>query len=144
MTNNILQFFRNALSNHAFSTFCFYFLFTLKKTRVFLPTGNSLLNFNRSSSSSASAGCAQRILHAALSKKLSNTVCSSAIVSSSFRGTPKKWPAVDTINDLRLSSTTIFFVNSRNFVYSCCERCRHGTITKFARNTDEVAVLVAW
>lgn len=92
-----------------------YFL-TLKKTNVFLPIGNSLLNFNSIFSSSSSiSGCAHRILHAALSKKLSSTVSSSLIVSLSFKGTPKKWPAVDTINDLRLSITTIF-VNSGNIL----------------------------
>lgn len=82
---------------------------------MFLPIGNSLLNFNCIFFSSSSAGCAHRILHEALSKKLSNTSSSSLIVSLSFRGTPKKWPAVDTINNLRLSSTTIF-VNSGNIL----------------------------
>lgn len=82
---------------------------------MFLPIGNSLLNFNCIFFSSSSAGCAHRILHEALSKKLSSTSSSSLIVSLSFRGTPKKWPAVDTIRDLRLSSTTIF-VNSGNIL----------------------------
>lgn len=110
---------------------------------MFLPIGNSLLNFNCIFFSSSSTGCAHRILYEALSKKLSSTSSSSLIVSLSFRGTPKKWPAVDTISDLRLSSTTIF-INSGNIllktaVISWSERsrlCFHYEVSTKRRPND--------
>lgn len=120
-----------------------YFL-TLKKTNVFLPIGNSLLNFNSIfSSSSSTCGCAHRILHAALSKKLSSTVSSSLIVSLSFKGTPKKWPAVDTINDLRLSITTIFVILFlKNVLVTLPLRSFHETSAKWPSLSRVVIVQV--